>query len=194
MTYIYIYIYIYDVEQFHGLTYIYIYTDRDIVIRKADKGAAITLLNQEDYKQEILTQLNNNKFYKKLDYDPTTIYIQELKTLVYDIEQPHSKTRILPLVPTCPQPGNFYAIPKIHKVSSIVKQCLTEQGNQLHAHDINDIITLAKDVKIFPPGRPIASGMGTLAENISGFIDSILQRPMQFIPRHNRIYQQTRKR
>ena len=31
-------------------------TDREIVIRKADNGGAITLLNQEDYKEEILTQ------------------------------------------------------------------------------------------------------------------------------------------
>ena len=61
-------------------------TDREIVIRKADKGGAITLLNQEDYKQEILTQLNDNKFYKKLDYDPTTIYIKELRTLINNIE------------------------------------------------------------------------------------------------------------
>ena len=157
-------------------------SDREIVIRKADKGGAITILNQEDYKEEILTQLSNNKFYKKLDYDPTTIYIQELKTLINNIEQPHAKTRILPLVPTCPQPGNFYTIPKIHKLSNIVKQFFTEQGNQLHVDDINDIITLAKDLKIFPPGRPIVSGIGTLTENISGFIDSILQRLMLFIP------------
>ena len=157
-------------------------TDREIVIRKADKGGAITILNQEDYKEEILTQLNNNKFYKKLDCDPTTIYIQELKTLINNIEQPHAKTRILPLAPTCPQPGNFYTIPKIHKLSSIVKQFFTEQGNQLHVNDINDVITLAKDLKIFPPGRPIASGIGTLTENISSFIDSILQRLMLFIP------------
>ena len=62
------------------------------------------------------------------------------------------------------------------------KQFFTEQGNQLHVNDINDIITLAKDLKIFPPGRPIVSGIGTLTENISGFIDSILQRLMLFIP------------
>ena len=61
-------------------------TDREIVIRKADKGGAITLLNQEDYRQEILTQLNTNKFYKKLDYDPTIFFIQELKILIYNIE------------------------------------------------------------------------------------------------------------
>ena len=120
-----------------------------------------------------------NKFYKKLDYDPTTIYIQELRTLINNIEQPHAKTRILPLVPTCLQPGNFHTIQKIHKLSNIVRQFFTEQGNQLH---VNDIITLAKDLKIFPPGRPIVSGIGTLTENISGFIHSILQRLMLFLP------------
>ena len=71
---------------------------------------------------------------------------------------------------------------KIHKLSSIVKQFLTEQGNQLHFHDISDIISIAKDFKIFPPGRPIEYGIGTLTENISSFIDSILQRLMQLIP------------
>ena len=157
-------------------------TDREIFIRKADKGGASTILNQDDYNEEILTQLNNNKFYKKLDYDATTIYIQELKTLINNIEQPHAKTRILPLVPTSPQTGNFYIIQKIHKPSSIVKQFFTEQGNQLHINDINHIITLAKDLQIFPPGRPIVSGIGTLTENISVFIDSILQSLMLFIP------------
>ena len=75
-----------------------------------------------------------------------------------------------------------YVVPKIHKLSIIVKQFFTEQGNQLHVYDICDIIILAKDLKIFPAGRPIVSGIGTLTENISGFIDSILQRLMLFIP------------
>ena len=88
----------------------------------------------------------------------------------------------MPLVPTCPQPEIFYNIQKINKPSSIVRQFFTEHGNQLHVNDINDIITLAKDLKIFPPGRPILSSIGTLTENISCFIDSILQRLMLFIP------------
>ena len=88
----------------------------------------------------------------------------------------------MPLVPTCPKPGNFYAIPTIHKLSSMEKQFFTENGNQIHVHDINDIITLAKDLKIFPPGRQIVSGIGTLTENISSLINSILQRLMLFIP------------
>ena len=75
----------------------------------------------------------------------------------------------------------------------MVNQFFTEQGNQLH---VNGIITLAKDLNFFPPGRPIVSGIRTLTENISGFIDSILKRLMLFIPSYikdNRIHQQTRK-
>ena len=127
-------------------------TDREIVIRKADNGEAITHLNQKDYNEELLTQLINNKFYKKLDCEPTTIYIQELKTLINDIEQPHAKTHNMPLVLSCPQPGNFHTILTINKLSRIVKQFFTDQGNQSHVHDISDIIALAKDLNIFPPG------------------------------------------
>ena len=64
----------------------------------------------------------------------------------------------------------------------MVKEFLTEQGNQLHAHDIYDIVTLLNVLKIFPPGRSIVSDIETLTENISSFIDSILQHLMQFIP------------
>ena len=73
----------------------------------------------------------------------------------------------------------IYTIQKIHKLSSMEKQFFTEHGNQIHVHDI---ITLAKDLNIFPPGRQIVSGVGTLTENISSFIDSILQRLILFIP------------
>ena len=76
----------------------------------------------------------------------------------------------------------FNTIPKINYLSSIVKQFLTRQGNQLHAHNIDDIITLAKDLKTFPPDRPIVSGIGTLTANISSITNSILQRLIQFIP------------
>ena len=48
-------------------------------------------------------------------------------------------------------------------------------------------MTLAKDLKIFPPGRQIESGVGTLTENISSFIDSILQRLMLFIPSYIKV-------
>ena len=114
------------------------------------------------------------KFFN-LDYDPSSVWIQELKTL---IEQPSAKTHIISLVPICRHAGYFYDIRKIHTLFGIVTQFLTLQGNQLHTYNINDIITLAKDFKMFRAVRQIISCIGTLTENISGVIDSVLQ----FIP------------
>ena len=46
-------------------------TDTDIVIKKADKGGAVVIQNQEDYVREGERQLSDGKFYRKVDSDLT---------------------------------------------------------------------------------------------------------------------------
>ena len=41
-------------------------TRTDIVIKQADKGKAVVVLDTEDYKKECYRQLNDPKFYKKI--------------------------------------------------------------------------------------------------------------------------------
>lgn len=43
-----------------------------IVIKEADKGGAIVAININDYRQEIMRQLNNGWHYKSIEKDPTT--------------------------------------------------------------------------------------------------------------------------
>ena len=50
----------------------------DIIIIKADKGGAVTILNLEDYITDAYKQLNNTQCYKKLTHDPT---YQRAKTI-----------------------------------------------------------------------------------------------------------------
>ena len=45
--------------------------DKSIVIKKAEKGGAVVIQNRRDYIAEGLRQLNDGKFYQKLDYDRT---------------------------------------------------------------------------------------------------------------------------
>ena len=45
--------------------------NKDILIKPADKGRAIVIMNKKDYLQEGFRQLANEKHYKKLDRDPT---------------------------------------------------------------------------------------------------------------------------
>ncbi|XP_061186995.1 uncharacterized protein LOC133195147 [Saccostrea echinata] len=43
----------------------------DIVIKKADKGSTVVVLDKEMYMSEANRQLSDERFYKKLDSDPT---------------------------------------------------------------------------------------------------------------------------
>ena len=40
---------------------------KSIVIKIADKGGAIVIMNRADYVDKIKKDLNNRKYYKKLD-------------------------------------------------------------------------------------------------------------------------------
>ena len=44
---------------------------KDIVIKKADKGGATIILDSKDYLEEGVRQLIDEKYYEKLDHNPT---------------------------------------------------------------------------------------------------------------------------
>ena len=43
----------------------------DIIIKPADKGSAVVVMDREHYFSEAKRQLNDYTFYKALDHDPT---------------------------------------------------------------------------------------------------------------------------
>uniref|UniRef100_A0A8C4VK70 Reverse transcriptase domain-containing protein n=1 Tax=Gopherus evgoodei TaxID=1825980 RepID=A0A8C4VK70_9SAUR len=84
----------------------------DIIIKEADKGGAVVIMNRSDYQKEAARQLSNTKFYRPLPSDPTEEYTKKL----------HHLLRTLPIltpeqinIPLEPRPGLFYLLPKIHK-------------------------------------------------------------------------------
>ncbi|XP_033121407.1 uncharacterized protein LOC117120505 [Anneissia japonica] len=117
-------------------------TNRDIVIKPADKGGATVIMNTGDYIREANRQLSNSSLYTTLATDPTTQCKKELRSLIKDFPK-DIKRYIECTTHLEPKPGTFYLLPKIHK-----------QDN---------------------PGRPIISGIGTLTEGISKYVDRILR-------------------
>lgn len=120
--------------------------NHDIVIKPADKGGAIVLLNKEDYVEEANRQLSNASFYKALPNDPTDNFKAILKDTLMALlkEKKLDEKTVRLLVPLSPVAGRFYLLPKIHK-----------QGN---------------------PGRPIISGINNAAENLSRYVDSLINQ------------------
>ncbi|CAN7978991.1 unnamed protein product [Ixodes persulcatus] len=117
---------------------------RDIIIKPADKGGAIVVMNSDDYLYEGHRELRNTSFYQALEHDPTKAHSSIVLSALTDLkDRGKISTAIFDsLKPKYPKVGRFYMLPKIHKA-----------GN---------------------PGRPIISGTGTLTEPISSFIDRLI--------------------
>ena len=121
--------------------------NNEIVIKPADKGSAIVILNKCDYIYEANQQLSNRQFYSPVNHDLSHDHTTEINSF---LTQMHTKSEISDkcLKYLCEQhtkPGRFYLLPKIHKN------------------------------KLPPPGRPIISAIGSPTEKISQFVDFFLQ-------------------
>ena len=125
---------------------------QDIIIKPADKGSGTVVMDKTWYIDECNRQLNDSKFYKRLNEDITadiqkrvTFYVNRMNHdgLIDD------KTRQY-LLQTDAKPGRFYILPKIHK-----------PGN---------------------PGRPIVSSNSHPTERISQFVDYHLQPLVHKLP------------
>ena len=126
----------------------------NIIIKPADKGAAVVILNSSDYKTEALRQLSNTIYYKKIDQDLTKDFTREINSIVkrmFANGEIRSKTRDY-LLNDSPRTSRFYMLPKIHKN------------------------------KIPPPDRPIVSGNGCPTEKISEFVDFFLNPLVKQFP------------
>ena len=119
----------------------------DIIIRIADKGAAVVLLNRSDYLSECYRQLTDTKYYSKLDHNPTDLYRLDVLNQVEDMYQNGEiDITVKEYLQDCKcRTPEFYTIPKIHKIPL--------------------------------KGRPIVSGNEGPTEKISQFVDHFLNPP-----------------
>ena len=116
-----------------------------IIIKKADKGSAVTVMNTLDYIREGYRQLSNSNYYIELDTDPTPTFNQLVQTLIDQmLREDFIDDRVhRSLTNKDPKTPNFYLLPKIHK---------------------NGV-----------PGRPILSANGCPTEKLSALVDCYLQ-------------------
>ncbi|XP_033752172.1 uncharacterized protein LOC117335980 [Pecten maximus] len=124
----------------------------EIVIKPADKGSAVVIMNRGDYINEANRQLTNETFYRKLDRDPTQEHaklINEAIDRILNKGDIDADTASF-LRPVNALSGKFYLLPKIHK-----------PGN---------------------PGRPIINSIGHPTEKISKFVDFHLRPIVENLP------------
>ena len=126
----------------------------DIIIKPADKGSAVVVMDKTDYIKEAERQLADDRFYQKLNSDPTEkftkLITKQLKTM--NKQGFIDNDTLEYLIPEKPRAGRFYLLPKIHKENN--------------------------------PGRPIVSANGHPTEKISEFVDYHLRSHVEALSSH----------
>ena len=128
--------------------------DTSIIIREADKGGAVVVLNKSDYVNECYRQLLDEKTYTKLASNPSGQFKTTVNASLQDFFHAGDLTKKEfdflnnqhPITPV------FYTLPKIHK-------------------------NLEK-----PPGRPIVSGIDSLTAPLSSFVDFFIRPINEQLP------------
>ena len=131
--------------------------NRNIIIKKADKGSSIVVMNRTDYIKEAERQLSDTKFYKEVDNDLTEQHNNEIESLLGHLYESELITEPIfkCLTNKNPKTASLYLLPKIHKIK--------ERGQ-------------------FPAGRPIISANQSPTERISAFVDENIKQALPLIP------------
>ena len=118
---------------------------KDMIIKPADKGSGVVVMDRQQYIDEAMRQLTNRTDYETLDSDSTGNFCKEIQETLDDMRDNNhlSKKAHKFLSPTDCRTARFYLLPKVHKPGNL--------------------------------GRPIISGNGSPTEHISLFVDSFLK-------------------
>jgi hypothetical protein len=91
--------------------------DDSLIITKANKSNTVVTLEKDDYDNKIVTILNYTSKYKKLNSDPTELYVKKLRKDLEDLKtngniEPQMYYEFFPRGSVSPR---IYGLPKIHK-------------------------------------------------------------------------------
>ena len=123
-----------------------LHTNSDIVIKPADKGGSIVIMNTTDYISEANRQLNDHNHYEKLQEDPTQKFNNHINYLIHQAWRLNiiEESTYINLQTKNPRIPTFYLLPKIHKKDN--------------------------------PGRPIVNGIGSPTEKIFSLCGHIFNK------------------
>ena len=93
-------------------------SNTNIVVKEADKGGAITIINTNDYITDCVLLLNDAKTYKTMSSEIIDKYVAEAKNLVKTLPD-YNRQIIHDLLPDKPRVCIFYGLTKLHKLKQL---------------------------------------------------------------------------
>ena len=140
--------------------------ESNIVIREADKGGALVIMNKDFYEQKLVLEdhLLHTDTYRKVADNADKITFDNMIKLVHKhsdcltnaekeyVKDPNWKT------------SEFYIRPKIHKCKSILEEIKKNPQNVINTDGATDLV-----------GRPVIAGTHSPTRHLSDLISEILR-------------------
>ena len=96
--------------------------DKSIVIKEADKGGGIVIMNTDYYKQKIIDMLEDDTFYKAANDNCSKATFKKIRELI-KLSKDITRHEIDYLLYFEFKSSLFYGLPKIHKSKLIKTKC-----------------------------------------------------------------------
>ena len=133
--------------------------DDSIVIREADKGGGIVIMNSEFYKNKIKEMLNDKAFYKPTDENHSKSTFKKIRDIIKSSKD-LTRYEIDYLLNFECKSSNLYGLPKIHKCKTITERCTNHQSEYIRIIDTPDLTF-----------RPIVAGPTCETHRLSNLIE-----------------------
>jgi hypothetical protein len=89
--------------------------DTNIVIKKADKSKTIVIMDKKKYIDEVNRQLNDERYYKKVEKEQHNLTKLKIEECVNEIQEHNvSITKQFDMFPSTIRTIQFYILPKTH--------------------------------------------------------------------------------
>ena len=137
--------------------------DNSIIIKEADKGGGIVIMNTEFYKTKVLEMLSDANYYKPIPGSNQLQIFNKIKTLTTENRR-MTRNEINFLLKFECKTSTFYGLPKIHKSQIITNSCSENSSEYIEIPDPIDL-TL----------RPIVAGLYCETSRLSSFLDTLLK-------------------
>ena len=147
--------------------------NQNIIIKEADKGGAVIIMDKKYYRKKIQEMLNNPTNFERLNENIDKEIISKIKKLCKKYEDKLTKKEKDYLETFESKTSNFYGLPKIHKSDEIKKVIQTQNSGYVEVPN-------PEDLKF----RPIIAGPESPTNRLSNLTDELLQPFLEKVKSH----------
>lgn len=138
--------------------------NKSIIIKQADKGGAVTIMNAKHYKEMCENTINDPDSFRQFENYSGVTHFNKYKKFISKYACIFNKHEMDYLSKFDYSSSNLYGLPKLHKSNKIKEICEKTNSDYVHILNVNDL-------KV----RPVIAGPKSVTNRLSQILHILLQ-------------------